>query len=155
MDERSSERGGEQTMAEGFVQYLIVAFPENRFSGKIAPAIAELVDNGTIRVIDLAFVMKDAEGNVSALEYADLAPEVAEAFAKFGDTDGGLFNEDDFMAAGEELEPNSSAALLVWENVWAARVTEAIREAGGVMLDFDVIPADVIKAAREYAAQLA
>jgi uncharacterized membrane protein len=141
-------------MSEGFVQYLIVAFPENRFSGQIAPAIADLVEAGTIRVIDLAFVMKDANGDVAAMEYADLAPEVAAAFSKFADTDGGLFNEDDFMAAGEELEPNSSAALLVWENLWATKVADAIRDAGGVMLDFDVIPADVVKAARAYAAEL-
>jgi len=141
-------------MSEGFVQYLIMAFPENRFSGDIAPAIAELVDAGTIRVIDLAFVMKDADGEVMAMEYADLAPEIAAAFARFADTEGGLFNADDMMAAGEELEPNSSAALLVWENLWATKVADAIRAAGGVMLDFDVIPADVVKAAREAAANL-
>jgi hypothetical protein len=140
-------------MAEGPVHYLIVAFPENRFSGQIVPAIAELVDNGTIRLIDLAFVLKDADGDIATMEYADLAPEVAEAFERFRDTEGGLFNEEDLLAAAEELEPNSSAALLVWENLWAAKVADAIRDAGGVMLDFDVIPREVVEAARAWAAE--
>jgi uncharacterized membrane protein len=141
-------------MASGHVQYLVVAFPENRFSGQIAPAIAELVDNGTIRVIDLAFVLKDANGDVMAMEYADLAPEVKAAFERLSaDTEGGLFNEDDLMAAGDELEPNSSAALLVWENLWASKVRDAIRDAGGVLLDFDMIPGEVVDAARAYLAE--
>jgi len=141
-------------MSTGPVQYLIVAFPENRFSGAIAPAIGELVENGTIRVIDLTFVMKDADGSVAALEYADLAPEVAAAFEKVGGGGGGLFNDEDLMAAGEELEPNSSAALLAWENVWATKVRDAIADAGGVLLDFDIIPAEVVDAARAYAREI-
>lgn len=141
-------------MSTAPVQYMIVAFPENRFTGAIAPAIAELAENGTIRVIDLTFVMKDAEGDVMAMEYAELAPEIAAAFEAVGGGGGGLFNEDDLMAAGEELEPNSSAALLAWENLWAAKVRDAIDEAGGVLLDFDLIPADVIEAARAYAREL-
>ena len=63
----------------------------------------------------------------------------------------GLFNEVDLAAAGEELEPNSSAALLVWENVWARKVAQAMRDAGGVLLDFDRLPHDVVQAAREWA----
>jgi hypothetical protein len=136
------------------VQYMIVAFPENRFTGAIAPAIAELVENGTVRVIDLTFVMKDADGNVMAMEYAELAPEIAAAFEKVGGGGGGLFNEEDLVAAGEELEPNSSAALLAWENLWAAKVRDAIDEAGGVLLDFDLIPAEVVEAARAYAREV-
>ncbi len=141
-------------MSTAPVQYMIVAFPENRFTGAIAPAIAELVESGTIRVIDLTFVMKDAEGQVMAMEYAELAPEVAAAFEMVGGGGGGLFNEDDLMATGEELEPNSSAALLAWENLWAAKVRDAIDGAGGVLLDFDLIPADVIEAARAFAREL-
>lgn len=141
-------------MSTAPVHYLIVAFPENRFTGAIAPAIADLVEAGTIRLVDLTFVTKDADGNVSALEYAELAPEVAAAFEKVGGGGGGLFNEDDLMAAGEELEPNSSAALLAWENLWAAKVRDAITEAGGVILDFDAIPAEVVDAARAYAREI-
>ena len=62
----------------------------------------------------------------------------------------GLFNEDDLMSAGEALEPNSSAALLVWENVWAREVAQKMRDAGGVLLDFERLPHDVVQAAREW-----
>jgi hypothetical protein len=61
----------------------------------------------------------------------------------------GLFNDEDLQAAGEELEPNSSAALLVWENVWARDVAQAMRNAGGELLDFERLPHEVVQAARE------
>lgn len=133
----------------GPVDYLIVAFPGNQFRGEIAPALAELVDNRTIRIIDLAFVGKSATGDVVAFEVLDLEPDVKEAFDKLGIEVSGLFNEDDLMAAGEELEPDTSAALLVWENVWARKVADSIRNAGGVVLDFERLPHEVVQAARE------
>jgi hypothetical protein len=135
----------------GPVDYLIVAFPGNEFRGEIAPALADLVEAGTIRIIDLAFVGKDAEGNVAAFELTDIDPEVREGFERAGVEVNGLFNEDDLAAAGEELEPNSSAALLVWENVWAQNVAQAMRDAGGEVLDFERIPHEVVQAARDAA----
>ncbi len=110
---------------------------------------AELVEAGTIRIIDLAFVGKNAEGEVVAFELTDLDPEVREGFEKAGVEVSGLFNEEDLMAAGEELEPNSSAALLIWENVWAREVAQKMRDAGGVLLDFERVPHEVVQAARE------
>jgi hypothetical protein len=135
----------------GPVDYLIAAFPGNEFRGEIAPALGDLVETGTIRIIDLAFVGKDAEGNVAAFELTDIDPEVREGFEKAGVEINGLFNEDDLAAAGEELEPNSSAALLVWENVWAQNVAQAMRDAGGEVLDFERIPHEVVQAARDAA----
>jgi hypothetical protein len=135
----------------GPVDYLIVAFPGNQFKGEIAPALADLVEAGTIRIIDLAFVGKNADGEVVAFELTDIDPEVRAGFEKAGVEVNGLFNEDDLQAAGEELEPNSSAALLVWENVWAREVAQAMRNAGGEILDFDRLPHDVVQAAREAA----
>ena len=139
----------------GPVDYLIVAFPGNQFKGEIAPALAELVENETIRVIDLAFVIKSEDGEMAAMELGELAPDVQEAFAKLGIEVTGLFNEEDLQAAAEELEPGSSAALLVWENVWARKVAQAMRDAGGVLLDFERLPHDVVQAAREYVLQAA
>jgi Family of unknown function (DUF6325) len=133
----------------GPVDYLIVAFPGNKFRGEIVPALADLVDNGTIRIIDLAFVGKNAEGEIVAFEVMDLEPDVKKAFEDMGIEVTGLFNEDDLMAAGEELEPDSSAALLVWENVWARNVADGIRNAGGVILDFERLPHEVVQAARD------
>jgi hypothetical protein len=133
----------------GPVDYMIVAFPGNEFRGEIAPALADLVEKGTIRIIDLAFVGKNAEGEIVAFELTDLDPEVRAGLEKAGVEVSGLFNEDDLMSAGEELEPNTSAALLVWENVWARDVAQKMRDAGGVLLDFERLPHEVVQAARE------
>jgi uncharacterized membrane protein len=135
----------------GPVDYAIVAFPGNRFQGEIAPAIAELVDDGTIRVIDIAFVGKDEDGNAVAMELTELDPEVQEGLENAGVEVGGLFNEDDLMDVAEGLEPNSSAALLVWENVWARKVSQAMRDAGGELLAFERLPHEIVQAAREWA----
>jgi hypothetical protein len=135
----------------GPVDYAIVAFPGNRFRGEIAPALSELVDAGTIRIIDIAFVGKDADGEAVALELTELDPDVREGLEKAGVEVSGLFNEEDLQAAAEELEPNMSAALIVWENVWARKVSQAMRDAGGVLLDFERLPHAVVQEAREFA----
>lgn len=134
----------------GPVEYLIVAFPGNRFNGRIGPALADLVQAGTIRIIDIAFVGKDENGEVDAFEISDLDPEVQEALASLGADPSGLFNEEDLLAAGEELDPDMSAALLVWENVWAREVAQAMRDSGGVLLDYDRVPHEVVQAARDW-----
>ena len=133
------------------VDYMIVAFPGNEFKGEIAPALADLVEKGTIRIIDLAFVAKDADGNIAAFELTDIDPDVRKGFENMGVEVNGLFNEEDLQAAGEELDPNSSAALLVWENLWAKDVAQAIRDAGGELLDFERLPHEVVQAARDAA----
>ena len=135
----------------GPVEYLIVAFPGNRFRGEIAPALADLVEAGTIRIIDIAFASKDEHGEVATFELSDLDTDVRQGLENLGATSGGLFNEEDLMAAAEELDPNSSAALLIWENVWARPVAKAIQEAGGMLYDYNRIPHDVVVAAREWA----
>jgi hypothetical protein len=135
----------------GPVEYLIVGFPGNKFQGEIAPALADLVEAGTIRIIDVAFASKDQDGEVAAFELSDLDPGVREGLENLGAVSAGLFNEDDLMAAAEELDPNSSAALLVWENVWATPVAKAIRDAGGVVVDNDRIPHEAVVAARQWA----
>lgn len=135
----------------GPVEYLIVAFPGNQFTGEIAPAIAELVAAGTIRIIDIAFVGKDTNGDITAFELSELDPMVREGLENLGAEASGLFSEDDLLAAGEELEPETSAALLVWENVWARGVAQAIRDSGGIVFDYDRIPHEVVMEAREWA----
>jgi hypothetical protein len=135
----------------GPVDYAIIAFPGNKFQGDIAPALADLVDAGTIRIIDITFVAKDADGDTVTLELTELDPEVREGLEKMGVEVGGLFNEDDLADAAESLEPNSSAAMILWENVWARNVAQAMRDAGGELLAFDRLPHDVVQAAREWA----
>lgn len=135
----------------GPVDYAVIAFPGNRFNGAIAPALADLVESGTIRLIDAAFVSKEADGEVLAFEFTELAPDVQNALEALNIQVDGLFSDDELIAAGEELEPNTSAALLVWENVWARNVAQSIREAGGMLVAFDRVPHDVVQAAREFA----
>ncbi len=135
----------------GPVDYAVIAFPGNQFKGEIAPAIGELVDAGTIRVIDIAFVGKDADGTAVAMELTELDPTVQAGLDRAGIEVGGLFNEDDLMDVAEELEPNSSAAVLVWENVWARKVSQAMRDAGGELITFERLPHEVVQAAREWA----
>jgi hypothetical protein len=135
----------------GPVEYLIVAFPGSEFRGEIAPALAELVESGTIRIIDIAFASKDGNGEVAAFELSDLDPEVRQGLENLGAPSAGLFNEEDLLAAAEELDLDSSAALLVWENVWATPVAKAIQNAGGVVYDYERVPHDVVVAAREWA----
>ena len=135
----------------GPVEYLIVGFPGNRFRGEIAPALADLVEAGTIRIVDIAFATKDENGEVAAFELSDLDPEVRQGLENIGAMAGGLLNEQDLMEVGEALDPNSSAALLVWENVWATPVAKAIQDAGGVVHIYDRVPHEVVVAARAYA----
>ena len=135
----------------GPVEYMIVAFPGNKFRGEIAPALAKLVEAGTIRLMDVVFVGKDADGEVVTFELQELDPDVREGLENLGIEETGLFNEEDLNAAAEELEPDSSAALLVWEDVWAREVAQAMRDAGGVLYDFGRLPHEVVQAARDYA----
>jgi uncharacterized membrane protein len=140
-------------MTLGPVEYVIVAFPGNKFTGQVAPALADLVESGTIRIMDLAFVAKDEDGNVLGFELTDLDDDEAKVFDGVGIEGVDLISEEDLHAVGEELEPNSSAAMLVWENVWATRFAQAVREADGELLDHDRIPHDVLQAAVDWAAE--
>ena len=141
-------------MSVGPIEYLVVAFPGNKFKGEIIPALAELVETNTIRILDLVFILKDEEGNVAAIELADVDPEdEAAAMSDISEVDSGLLNEDDIALAAEALEPNSSAGLLVFENVWATRFAEAVRNADGQLIANERIPYDIVQAALAYAAE--
>lgn len=135
----------------GPVEYIVVGFPGNRFKGEIAPALADLVDAGTIRIIDIAFAGKNESGDVVAFELSDLDADVQQALEELGAESTGLFNDEDLIEVAETLDPGSSAAVLAWENVWAKGVAGAIRDAGGELYGYDRIPHDVIVAAREWA----
>lgn len=139
----------------GPVDYAIIAFPGNKFRGEIGPALAELVENETIRVIDVAFVAKDGDGNAVAMELMELDPEVQQALDSVGIEVSGLLNDDDLMDAADSLEANSSAAMIVWENVWARKVAQAMRDAGGELVAFERLPHEVVQAAREWALEQA
>lgn len=133
-------------MEVGPVDVYIIGFPGNKFSGKIAPAIQELVDNGTIRILDLLFVMKDQDGTVATLAIEDLDQEGA-AFAELEITQPGSLNEEDAEEVSDDLPANSSALLVAFENLWAKKVVSALVDADAVLIDSIRIPAEVVEQA--------
>jgi Family of unknown function (DUF6325) len=141
-------------MGLGPIEYLVVAFPGNKFKGEIIPALAELVENGTIRILDLVFILKDEAGDIAAVELSDLDPQdEAAGMSDIATVDTGLLNEEDIQLAAESLDNNSSAGLLVFENVWAARFADAVRNADGQLVANERIPHDIVQAALSYAAE--
>lgn len=131
----------------GPVEFMLVEFPGSRFKGDIVPALKELVDAGTIRILDLVFVEKAPDGAVVAVELTDIGADVAAAFEELDGDIGGLLSDEDLELAAEELSAGSSAALLVWENVWASRFVHALREANFELLAHDRIPPEIVAAA--------
>jgi Family of unknown function (DUF6325) len=132
-------------MSIGPVEYLILGFPGNNFTGQIVPELAKLIDSGLVRIIDLTFISKDADGEVQVVEY-DAVEELA-AFAGLDAEVGGLLTDEDIAYAALSLEPNTSAALLVWEDTWAAPFAAAVRNANGVILEGARIPHEIIEGA--------
>jgi uncharacterized membrane protein len=134
----------------GPIDYILVEWPGRQPNGEVAPHLVDLVDRGLIRIIDLAFIAKDADGTVAGLELADLGGEVAE-LAIFEGASSGLIHDDDIAAAAEVLEPGTSAALLVYENAWAAPFAAAVRRSGGQLVASGRIPVEDLLAALDAA----
>ena len=126
-------------------EYMIFGFPGNQFNGSIAPALADLVEKGLIRLRDLLFISKDADGNISAFEIDEV--DELKPFLDIKGEAGGLLTPADVEHAAAGLEPNSSAALLIWEDLWAADFAEAVRSSGGVVLEGARIPFELWQAA--------
>lgn len=139
----------------GPVEIVVIGFPENRFTGEIAPAIADLVDSGTVKILDLLFVSKDADGNVLAVEVDELDGEIAAAYLEIDGEAGGLLSDDDYDQIGSALEPGSSALAVVWENSWARSLVTAISNAGGYLVAHDRIDAETVNVALEVLEEIA
>ena len=134
-------------MSIGPVEYIILGFPGNNFTGRIVPELAKLIDSGLVRIIDLTFIMKDSDGNVEVVEYN--AVEELAAFVGLDAEVGGILTDEDVAYAALSLEPNSSAALLIWEDTWAAPFAAAVRDANGVILEGARIPREIIEQAMD------
>ncbi len=134
----------------GPIDYLVIAWPGRQPTGEAAPLVVDLVDRGIIRVLDLAFVAKAEDGSVAGLEIADLGQEVEE-LKVFEGASSGLLSDEDAAEAAEALEPGTSAALLVYENRWAAPFASAVRRSGGQLVAFGRIPVQAVLAALDAA----
>jgi len=134
----------------GPIDYILVEWTGRQPNGEAMPHLIDLVDRGLIRVLDLAFIAKDEDGSVAMLGVADLGDAVAE-FAAFEGAASGLLHDDDLQQAGGVLEPGTSAALLVYENTWAAPFADAVRRSGGELVASGRIPAEDFLAALDAA----
>lgn len=128
----------------GPIEILIIGFPGNKFTGEVAPALAELVESGQIRVIDLVFVTKDSAGDVVAVELSDVDKATSAAFQPYVDDPSGMLADEDIEDIADALEPNSSAAILLFEHLWATKFQQAVAAAGGVLIDSIRIPKEVV-----------
>lgn len=131
----------------GPVDYVVVEFPGNRMTGEAFPLLIELVDIGVIRIIDLAFLRKEQDGSVTALGFQDLEAIGLLEFALFEGAGSGLLDDDDLEEVAKALEPNSSAAILVYENAWTASFAAALRRTGGHLIATARIPIQALVAA--------
>jgi len=131
-------------MAYGPVEFVVIKFPGNQFTGEIVPALTELIDTGTVRIIDIIFVIKDANGVIGVAEIDGLGDALAAVYAPVAQTEDELLSQSDGEAIAELLEPNSSAALILFENAWASRFVQAVLNANGEVILNERIPRAVI-----------
>ena len=136
----------------GPIDYVVLEWPGRQPNGEAAPHLIDLVDRGLIRIIDLAFVSKDEDGSVAGLELNELGEQV-EQFAAFAGASSGLLGDDDLNEAANALEPGTSAAVLVYENRWAAPLAAALRRSGGELVASGRIPIQDLEAALDAAEQ--
>ena len=126
----------------GPIDYLLIEWPERQPRGEAAPHLIDLVDRGIIRILDLTFFHKDDDGEVSVLAMADVA--AIEGFEELVGAASGLLSEEDLEEAAGVLEPGTSAALLIFENAWAAPLATALRNNGGQLVASGRIPVQAL-----------
>ena len=132
----------------GPVEYIVIRFDSDRFSLEIVPALNELIDQGFVRLIDIAAVARSPDGEISILETQELAPEIASAFERLTGELSPLLSEADLQELGEDLAPGTSAAALLFEHVWATRFAQAVRAADGQLVLAERIPHQVMTEAQ-------
>jgi hypothetical protein len=133
--------------AVGPIDFLVVEFPGARLTGEALPLLLDLVDRGIVRILDLVFIRKDADGSVVVLEIADLDGDGLLDFEVLHGVSSGLLGRDDVEQAAAVVEPGSAAGILIYENVWAAPFVAALRRAGGELVAAGRVPVEDLAAA--------
>jgi hypothetical protein len=128
----------------GPIDYLLVEWPEARPHRELAPLLIDLVGRGLIRILDLVFLAKDEDGSVEVLDISAM-PKLA----VLEGTSSGLVDAEDLAEAGAVMDPGTSAALIIYENSWAAPFAIAVRESGGQLVSSGRIPIQAILGALE------
>ncbi len=133
-------------MTLGPIEVLVLAFPENRFTGEIIPELERLVERNTISIVDGLFVTKGADGVAAFVELSEIgADDDAAALADLLDRVEGLVSDEDVESLTADLEPNSSAAILVFEHTWAKPLRDAVVNSGGILAANLRIPGAVVE----------
>ena len=135
----------EQLDDMGPIDFIVLEWPGKQPNGEVAPMILDLVDRGLIRILDIAFMVKDEDGTVGAIDLEALNGGSA-GFDEFEGASTGLLGDEDLREAAEALAPGTSAAVLVWENTWAAPVAVALRRSGGQLVASGRIPIQAVLA---------
>ena len=117
------------------LEYALVKFKGNKFSGKIVPELLDLADKGIVRFVDIVFIQREKDGNMRTLELNDLEPAAYKMFVPMGKHVSSLFTDADLENLAGELPKNSAAALFLWENLWVANLRNAIMKDGGQLVD--------------------
>jgi uncharacterized protein DUF6325 len=130
----------------GPIDYLALEFPEARVNGEGLAALLDLVDRGTIRILDLRAVKREVDGTFTEMEIADFDSDGTLDLAVFRGVSSGLLDNDDMSQAASLIEPGKVVALLVWENTWAAPFVSAMRRVGADVIASGRIPADEVVA---------
>ena len=133
----------------GPVDWIVVEFPGSRFNGQIAPALLDLVERDLIRVLDLLVLKKDTDETLEAFELSDLDEGEIGGLRQYESELAMLLSEEDVTSLAAAIEPGSSAAVLVWENSWAAPFASAVRHSGGQLVASGRIPIQALLAAIE------
>ena len=123
--------------AIGPIDFILIELDPDKVRGEATAAVLDLVESGIIRLFDVALLAKDLDGNVAAVDLADVSEEAVAAAGDFSAVAGaqsGILDDEDLAAAGEALEPGKLGALLVYENAWAAPFVAAVRRAGGELV---------------------
>jgi hypothetical protein len=129
----------------GPIDYVVVEWPADKQpTGEAFPLLVDLVDRGLIRVLDLAFVKKEMDGTIVGLDLQDFAADGDPQLTIFEGASSGLLGDDDRAEAGNAIEPGCSAALLVYENTWAAPFATALRKSGAQLVAGGRIPVNAI-----------
>jgi len=134
----------EVAMSIGPVELLVVKFPGNKFSGKIIPELKSLVESGTIRIVDLLMAVTDEQGNIAVIELEDLDPDMYGQFDPLVSDRTGLLSHDDARSLASRLGPDSSAAVMLFENTWATKFRDAVLDADGELVLSERIPKAVV-----------
>lgn len=127
----------------GPIDYIVLEWPGRQPTGDAIPHLLDLVDRGIVRILDLMFIAKDEAGDVVVLDINELG----ETFAVFEGASSGILGDDDVQDAAGVLEPGTSAAILVWENRWAAPFAVALRKSGAQLVASGRIPVQELVAA--------